>query len=87
MTENKYYAVSRKERHKNRKKIVTALKKQGFSDADIILVVDAVAGRSEQGKEAVSEKILSLLADGADRQAVLACLDALNDPFIQTSGR
>ena len=87
MTVNKYYILFRKERHKNRKKLLAALKKQGFDDEDILLIVDAVSGRSEKGKEAISEKILSLLSEGADRQALLGYLDTLKSEFIQTSVR
>ena len=85
MAVDRYYTLFRKERHKYRKRMLAALRKRGFSDEDLLRIVDAVAGRTESGKETAAKEILSLLSDGSDRQAVFSYLDSLQCQFFEKS--
>ena len=85
MAADRYYTLFRKERHKYRKRMIAALKKRGFSDEDLLRIVDSTAGRTQSGKETAAREILSLLSDGGDKQAVFAYLDSLQRRFIEKS--
>lgn len=82
MVSHKFYVLTRRERHKYRRKLAAALKKRGCPDEDFLRIVDAVAGRSGTGKETAAKEILALLSDGADWNAVSAYVDSLDSQFI-----
>ncbi len=76
MAANKYYLIARKEKHKYRKRLITAMKKKGYSEEDALRIVDAVAGRTPSGKEAAAAAILKLLADGSDKTEIDSFLES-----------
>ena len=83
MAVDRYYLLLRKERHKYRKRMISALRKRGWPEEDLLRIVDSIAGRTESGKETAAKEILSLLADGGDRKAVFAYLESLQSRFIE----
>ena len=79
MAVRKYYLISRRERQKYRKKMMSALRKHGFSDAEILRIIDSVAGMTQSGKEDVAKALLSMLAEGAERQRIFDWLDTFRE--------
>ena len=71
MAAKKYYDIARRERTKFQKKLLKTLKKNGYDDEDVIVIVDSLSGRTALGKENASQELLALLDEGADRDAVL----------------
>ena len=67
----KFFMQARRDRHRNRQKLLSVLKKNGYTDGEVIRIVDSVAGRTHSGKEAAAGEILALIAGGADKQDVL----------------
>ena len=64
MAGKKYYELSRKEAHRYRKTLISQLKKNGFQDDDILLIVDGLSGLSPGGKEKAARELSALLAGG-----------------------
>lgn len=83
MAVDRYYTLFRRERHKYRKRMIAALRKRGWSDDDILRIVDSITGWTESGKETAAKEILSLLSDGDGRETVFAYLESLQSRFIE----
>ena len=83
MAVDRYYTLFRRERHKYRKRMITALRKRGWSEEDLLRVVDSIAGWTESGKETAAKEILSLLSDGDGTASVFAYVESLQSRFIE----
>lgn len=59
------------------------MRKRGWSDDDILRIVDSITGWTESGKETAAKEILSLLSDGDGRETVFAYLESLQSRFIE----
>ena len=83
MRNEEYYSQLRRQNKKYRKKLMRLLNKNGYTPQDVIRVVDALSGKTPAGKEKAAQELIQLLAEGADREALLAYLDERSrTPFI-----
>ena len=74
----KYYDAVRKQNKKYRKKLIRTLKKEGYATEDMLRIIDSFSGKPPAGKEKAAQELLTLIADGADRETVFAFLDSRN---------
>lgn len=65
MKQKVYYEIARKQKKKNRKKLIRTLRKAGYDQSVILRLIDAMAGDTPYGKELTSGEILRKIADGA----------------------
>ena len=72
MAVKKYYEIPRRERKKQRKKLMRLLPKQGYTEEEQLRIIDSLSGRTEPGKERAAQELTALIADGADKGTVLA---------------
>ncbi|MBQ6066998.1 MAG: hypothetical protein IJK89_09250 [Clostridia bacterium] len=73
MAVKKYYEISRRERKKQRKKLMRLLPKQGYTEEDQLRIIDSLSGKTESGKEQAAQELSALIADGVGKEEILSC--------------
>ena len=77
MKQKIYYEIARKQKKKNRKKLIRTLRKAGYDQSVILRLIDAMAGDTHYGKELNSGEILRMIADGASADELIDYADRL----------
>ena len=77
MKEKMYYDLPRVQEKKNRKKLIRVLRKNGYDDAELLKIIDAMAGDTPCGKEQTSEDLLNMVAQGAGKEELTAYAESL----------
>lgn len=80
MREKKYYELARDQSHKNRKKLIAQMKKCGFQEEAVLLVVDGLTGISPGGKEIAAKELTGMIANGADLKELTEWLERFRSP-------
>ena len=87
MKKETYYVKTRKQNRKHRKKLIRTLRKNLYSDAEILRIVDAMSGDTPYGKELTAKEIVRLLLNGAAREEIEEYVERLNrKSFFHPSG-
>lgn len=72
MAVKKYYEIPRRERKKQRKKLMRLLRNQGYTEAEQLRIVDSLSGKTELGKEHAAQELSAMIAGGAEKEEVLS---------------
>ena len=72
MAIEKYYEVPYAAPRAKRRRLINALYAGGYSDGEIIQIVDSLSGTEPPGRERAVKEALKMLSDGIPKEDVLA---------------
>ena len=75
MAVKKYYEIPRRERKKQRKKLMRLLPKQGYTVEEQLRIIDSMSGKTDLGKEHAAQELSALIAGGASKEEVLSFVE------------
>ena len=71
MAIEKYYEIPYADPHAKRRRMINALRKNGYGDDEIIQIIDSLSGTEPPARENAVKDVLKMLSDGVPKDDVL----------------
>ena len=86
MAIEKYYEIPFAAARAKRQRLINALYAAGYSDGEVIQIVDSLSGIDQPGKERAVKEALKMLSDGVAKEDVLAHFRRYGERSFLNSG-